>query len=56
MAKRRVKRTVARGVLAAAREARVRRTAGKVRAGKVQVEDVAADIKEEVERDGKRTK
>ncbi len=48
MAKRRVKRTVARGVLAAAREARVRRTAGKVRAGKVQVEDVAADIKEEV--------
>lgn len=48
MAKRRVKRTVARGVLAAAHEARVRRTAQKVREGKVQMEDVAEDIREEV--------
>ncbi len=48
MAERRVKRTVARGILATAHANRVKRTARKVRDGKVDLEEVAPDIREEV--------
>ncbi len=52
MAKRRVKRTVARGILLSAHENRVARTAKKVKAGKVKPEDVVEDIREEVREKG----
>ncbi len=53
MAKRRVKRMVARGVLATAHANRVRRTAKKVREKKLDLEGVEADIREEVRRRGR---
>ena len=49
MAKRRTKRPTALAVLASAHAARVRRTAEKVAEGKVLIEDVEADIKDEVD-------
>ncbi len=48
MAKRRAKRTVARAVLRSAWVARVRRTAKKVREGKVKLGDVERDVQSEV--------
>ncbi len=49
MAKRRAKRPTALWVLASAYASRVRRTAEKVREGKVALEDVERDIREDVD-------
>ncbi len=49
MAKRRVKRPTALWVLASAYKSRVRRTAEKVREGKVAIEAVEADIRGDVD-------
>ncbi len=49
MAKRRVRRPTALWVLASAYKSRVRRTAEKVREGKVAIEDVEADIRGDVD-------
>ncbi len=49
MARRRVKRPTALWVLASAYKSRVRRTAEKVREGKVALADVEADIREDVD-------
>ena len=49
MAKRRVKRPTALWVLASAHASRVRRTAEKVAEGKVAIEDVEKDIRDEVD-------
>lgn len=49
MAKRRTKRPTALWVLASAYKSRVRRTAEKVREGKVMIEDVEADIRADVD-------
>ncbi len=54
MAKRRVKSPVAREVLRSAWLARVRRTAKKVKEGKVRVEDVEKDVRGAVEEEVKR--
>ncbi len=53
MAKRRTKRPTALAVLASSYAARVRRTAQKVREGKVALADVAEDIREDVDERGK---
>ncbi len=54
MAKRRAKQPVALAVLRSAWLARVRRTAKKVREGKVRLEDVERDVRGDVEERGRR--
>ncbi len=54
MAKRRAKRPVALWVLRSAWLSRVRRTAKKVKEGKVKIEDVEKDVRGEVEKEGKK--